>query len=268
MSLASTHDSSLARALLGTLGRFAIGAVLPALLFALWWQATERHWVAEQILPAPSLVWQSLHDLWVEGELQTHLLISAERVAFSLLLGGGVGLLAGLAMGLSPRVREYLAPTFDVVSQFPVLGWIPILIILAGIDEALKISAISIAVIVPVAVNTRQGIANIPATLFEVCRVYGMTRWQVITKLVLPAAAPSLFNGLRQAVMQAWLTLVFVELLASSEGIGYLMVWGRQLAQLDLVIVGMVVIGVVGVALDLLLRLIEARLGRWRRTAF
>jgi sulfonate transport system permease protein len=69
-------------------------------------------------------------------------------------------------------------------------------------------------------------------------------------------------------VMQAWLTLVFVELLASSEGIGYLMVWGRQLAQLDLVIVGMVVIGVVGVALDLLLRWIEARLGRWRRTAF
>jgi sulfonate transport system permease protein len=248
--------------------RFAVGAVLPALLFVLWWQAAERHWVAEQILPAPALVWQSLRELWAEGELQSHLLISAQRVGFSLLIGGGVGLVAGLAMGLSPRVREYLAPTFDVVSQFPVLGWIPLLIIFAGIDEALKISAISIAVIVPVAVNTRQGIANIPHALFEVCRVYGMNGRQVITKLVLPAAAPSLFNGFRQAVMQAWLTLVFVELLASSEGIGYLMVWGRQLAQLDLVIVGMVVIGVVGVALDLLLRLIEARLGRWRRTAF
>ena len=90
----------------------------------------------------------------------------------------------------------------------------------------------------------------------------------MIGKLVVPAAAPSLFNGFRQAVMQAWLTLVFVELLASSEGIGYLMVWGRQLAQLDLVIVGMLLIGVIGVALDLALRGLEARIGGWRRAAF
>ena len=154
------------------------------------------------------------------------------------------------------------------MSQFPVLGWIPLLIIFAGIDEALKISAISIAVVVPVVVNTLKGIANIPRAWFEVANVYRFTWQQVITRVVLPAAAPSLFNGLRQAVMQAWLTLVFVELLASSEGIGYLMVWGRQLAQLDLVMVGMLVIGLVGVALDLVLRGIEARLQRWRIAAF
>lgn len=248
--------------------RLAVGALLPALIFALWWAAATRHWVAEQILPAPALVWQSLQELWASGELQSHLAVSAWRVGAGLAIGGSAGLLLGLAMGLSARVREYLQPSFDVVSQFPVLGWIPLLIIFAGIDEALKISAISIAVVVPVAVNTRQGIAHIPAALFEVCRVYRMSRLQVVARLVLPAAAPSLFNGLRQAVMQAWLTLVFVELLASSEGIGYLMVWGRQLAQLDLVIVGMVVIGAVGVGLDLLLRLVEARLGRWRRAAF
>jgi sulfonate transport system permease protein len=149
-----------------------------------------------------------------------------------------------------------------------VLGWVPILMIFAGIDEALKISAISIAVVVPVAVNAQKGIANIPRAWFEVARVYGFTPLQVVRRVVLPAAAPSLFTGLRQAVMQAWLTLVFVELLASSEGIGYLMVWGRQLAQLDLVVVGMAVIGIVGVALDLALRLLEARLQRWRVAAF
>jgi sulfonate transport system permease protein len=85
---------------------------------------------------------------------------------------------------------------------------------------------------------------------------------------VLPSAAPSLFNGLRQGVMQAWLSLVFVELLVSSEGIGYLMVWGRQLAQIDLVIVAMLVIGAVGIALELVLRWIESRLQGWRRAAF
>jgi len=246
----------------------AVGLVLPALLYLLWLAAVQHRWLPEQILPAPDLVWQSAGELWESGELQGHLLVSARRVAWSLLIGGGVGLVLGLAMGLSRSLRAYLFPTFDVASQFPVLGWIPLLIIFAGIDEALKISAISIAVIVPVAVNTLRGIENIPAAMFEVCRVYGFTQLQVVRRLVLPAAAPSLFNGLRQAVMQAWLTLVFVELLASSEGIGYLMVWGRQLAQLDLVIVAMFVIGIVGVALDLLLRALESRVAGWRRTAF
>jgi sulfonate transport system permease protein len=122
--------------------------------------------------------------------------------------------------------------------------------------------------VVPVAINALKGIANIPRSLFEVSRVYQFTWWQVIQRVVLPSAAPSLFNGLRQGVMQAWLSLVFVELLVSSEGIGYLMVWGRQLAQIDLVIVAMLVIGAVGIALELVLRWIESRLQGWRRAAF
>ena len=246
----------------------AVGLVLPAVICALWWLAVERHWVPEQILPPPGLVWQSAQELWASGELQSHLLVSATRVGWGLVIGGAAGLVLGLAMGLSRSLRAYLFPSFDVVSQFPVLGWVPLLIIFAGIDEALKISAVSIAVAVPVAVNALKGIANIPVAMFEVCKVYRLRWWQVVTKLVVPAAAPSLFNGFRQAVMQSWLTLVFVELLASSEGIGYLMVWGRQLAQLDLVIVGMLLIGAIGVALDLALRALEARIGRWRRAAF
>jgi sulfonate transport system permease protein len=255
-------------ALLPRLWRAGAALLLPAALFSLWQLAVNRQWLPEQILPAPALVWQSLLELWQSGELQSHLLVSATRVGWSLLIGTAAGLLLGFGMGLSRTVNAYVLPTFNVVSQFPVLGWIPILIIFVGIDEALKIAAISIAVVVPVAVNAQKGIANIPRAWFEVGRVYGFSRAQVVRRVVLPAAAPSLFNGLRQAVMQAWLTLVFVELLASSEGIGYLMVWGRQLAQLDLVVVGMLVIGVIGVALDLLLRAIEARLQRWRVAAY
>jgi sulfonate transport system permease protein len=248
--------------------RCVLGLLLPASLFFLWQLAVKRQWLPEQILPAPDLVWQSFKDLWDSGELLDHLAISARRVGWGLLAGASSGLVLGFGMGLSRTVRAYLGPTFDVISQFPVLGWIPILMIFVGIDEALKIVAISIAVVVPVAVNAQKGIANIPRALFEVGRVYRFTPAQVVLRVVLPAAAPSLFTGLRQAVMQAWLTLVFVELLASSEGIGYLMVWGRQLAQLDLVVVGMLLIGAVGVVLDLVLRTIEARVQRWRVAAF
>lgn len=250
------------------LGHTALGLVLPALLLALWWQATARHWVPEQLLAPPQLVWQTLLELWDTGDLQSHLGYSAARVGWSLLLGGSAGLLLGFGMALSAGLRAYLYPTFSVLAQFPVLGWIPLLIIFAGIDEALKVSAISIAVVVPVTLNTLKGIAQIPRPLLEVSRVFRFSLGQVVWRVVLPAAAPSLFTGLRQAVMQAWLSLVFVELLASSEGIGYLIVWGRQLAQPDLIVAGMLVIGTVGVLLDVALRAIESRLQGWRRPAF
>ncbi|RZI84790.1 MAG: ABC transporter permease [Rubrivivax sp.] len=262
------HWADAVQKVLHRLGIIAAGLILPALIYGLWTVATQKRWLPEQILPEPALVWQSFKELWESGELQGHLAISASRVGWSLLIGGSIGLVLGFAMGLSKTAHAYLFPTFDVMSQFPVLGWIPLLIIFAGIDEPLKVSAISISVVVPVAINAFKGIANIPRALFEVSRVYRFTWPQVIQRVVLPAAAPSLFNGLRQAVMQAWLSLVFVELLVSSEGIGYLMVWGRQLAQIDLCIVAMLVIGAIGIVLELVLRWVESRLQGWRRAAF
>jgi sulfonate transport system permease protein len=261
-----------ARVALGAVGQWTVfvaaGLILPAFIVLLWWVAAERRWVPEQLLPAPALVWQTLRELWASGDLRSNLAFSASRVAWSLLIGGSAGLLLGFGMGLSRTLRAYVYPSFNVVAQFPVLGWVPLLIIFAGIDEALKISAISIAVVVPVTINALNGIANIPLPLLEVSRVYRFNPLQVLWRVVLPAAAPSLFTGLRQALMQAWLALVFVELLASSEGIGYLIVWGRQLSQPDLVVAGMVVIGAVGVLLDLTLRRLESRLQGWRRSAF
>lgn len=245
-----------------------LGLILPALLFALWWIATERHWVAEQILPPPAFVWDSLKYVLESGELLDHVKFSAVRVAWSLLIGGSAGLLLGFGMGLSPTFKAYVFPTFDVLAQLPVLGWIPLLIIFVGIEEPLKVTAVSIAVVVPVALSTLSGIANIPKALLEVGRVYQFGAFQVIHRIVLPAAAPSLFTGLRQGVMQAWISVIFVELLSSSEGLGFLMAYSRSLSQIDMVIVAMLAIGVVGIAIELALRLIESRLQGWRRSAF
>lgn len=246
----------------------ALGLILPALLYALWWTAADRRWIAEQILPSPAFVWESFGIVWESGELQGHIVHSTRRAALSLLLGGGVGLLLGFAMGLSRQVRAYLYPSFNALSQLPVLGWIPLLIIFVGIEEGLKLWAISIAVVVPVALSALNGIANIPAALLEVARVYRFSAWQTLTRVVLPATTPALFTGLRQGVMQAWLTTIFVELLSSSEGLGFFMSYSRSLSQIDMVIVSMFAIGVLGIAIELALRLIESRLQGWRRGAF
>lgn len=254
----------LGRALLTLL----LALILPLALFGLWWVTAEHHWIAEQILPSPAFVWESFQIVWDSGELLGHVKFSASRVAWSLLIGGGAGLILGFAMGLSPRIKAYVFPTFHVLSQLPVLGWIPLLIIFVGIEEALKLSAISIAVVVPVTLNTLNGIDNIPKALLEVGRVYGFSTSQVIRRIVLPATVPSLFTGLRQGVMQAWLTVIFVELLSSSEGLGFFMAYSRSIAQIDMVIVAMFVIGTVGVLIELGLRAIESRLHGWRKTAF
>jgi sulfonate transport system permease protein len=248
--------------------KVALALILPLALYGLWWITAERHWIAEQILPSPAFVWESFTIVWDSGELVGHVKYSAARAGWSLLIGGGAGLLLGFAMGLSSTIRAYLFPTFNALAQLPVLGWIPLLIIFVGIEEGLKLSAISIAVVVPVTLNTLQGIAQIPKSLLEVGQVYGFTTRQVITRIVLPATVPSLFTGLRQGVMQAWLTVIFVELLSSSEGLGFFMAYSRAIAQIDMVIVAMFVIGAAGVVLELALRLIESRLATWRRTAF
>lgn len=244
----------------------AVGLLLPLAALGLWQFAVAHEWIAIQLLPPPELVWQSLRDLWESGDLTHNLTVSLTRIGWSVLIGSTIGWLLGFSIGLSKTARAYLYPSFEVFSQFPVVGWIPILIIFLGIDEGLKIAAISIAVVVPVTVATYKGIVNIPRNLLEVAQVYRFSSTQVLLRVVLPAALPSLFSGFRQGIMQAWLALVFVELLASSEGLGYLMVWGRQLMQLDLVFVGVIVIGIVGVALDLILRWLESHLQSWRHT--
>lgn len=253
---------------LHVLGNLLLGLILPGLLFGLWWLAADRQWIAEQILPSPAFVWESLQYVLDSGELLGHIKYSAARVGWSLLIGGSVGVVLGFGMALSSTFKAYVQPTFNALSQLPVLGWIPLLIIFVGIDEALKISAVSIAVVVPVALSAYHGIANIPRALLEVGRVYQFSPLQIIARVVLPAAAPAFFTGLRQGVMQAWLSVIFVELLSSSEGLGFFMAYSRQLSQIDMVIVAMLAIGVVGIAIELALRLIESRLQRWRRTAF
>lgn len=245
------------------LKRIGIGIVFPLLLLTLWQVATERVWLPPQLLPAPAFVWVTLLDMLSSGELLTHLSASLKRVAWSIAIGGSIGLAIGFAMGLSKTAKAYLYPSFSLFSQFPVIAWSPLMIIFFGIDEALKISTITVAVIVPFAVATYKGIQNVPTKLMEIGRIYQFSFTQTLLRIALPAALPAVLGGVRQGCMQAWLALVFVELLASSEGLGYLLVYARNLMQLDVVMVCMATIGLVGLLFDAALGCIERRFGNW-----
>ena len=247
---------------------WGLALLFPLAVLLLWALAAQRSWIAPQVLPSPQAVASTLLELVVSGEMQDNLLISAQRVLWGFGVGAAAGLTLGVCMGLSPRFKDYVHPLFKAFSQVPVLGWLPLLMLLVGIDEALKVILIAKAALVPVALNTSQGIESVPNRYVEVARVFRFTRGQLLRKVVFPAAAAPIWSGIRLGFTNAWLALVVVELLASSEGLGFMIVYGRQLFQLDMVMAAVIVVGAVGLALDKALALIEAYLLRWRRVGF
>jgi sulfonate transport system permease protein len=249
----------LARALRG-----AAGLALPVALLVLWSIACKHDWAPPQILPAPDAVRDTFVDEIRSGELWSNVRISLERVLVGFTLGSGAGLVLGAAMGLSRRIEEYVYPLFNALSQVPVLAWVPLAMLILGIGESLKIVFIAFAALLPVAVNTLKGFRGVPKAYLDVAAAFAFSPRQSLRRVVLPAAVPSIFVGLRTGLTQAWLSLVTVELLASSEGIGFLVVWGRQLFQLDLVLVAIVTIGAVGLVLDMSLAALERHFLRWR----
>lgn len=246
------------------LASIALGLVVPLGLLVAWAAAAASGWLPEQILPAPRIVAETLVEMVRSGEFAQHAGISGLRVLAGFSLGAGLGLLLGAAMGLSRRIEDYVQPLFTALAQVPTLGWIPLLMLFLGIGETLKVVVIAKAALVPVTLNTAAGIRAIPEGYREVARAYRFTRVQTLRRLILPASVPPVFTGIRYGLTKAWTALVAVELLASAEGLGYLLVWGRQMFWLDTMIVAMALIGLVGVAMDAVLARIEARLQLWR----
>ncbi|WP_258598188.1 ABC transporter permease [Mesorhizobium sp. AR07] len=218
----------------------------------------------EQILPPPWIVFDTLLDGIQDGSLLSSTVTSLERVAEGFGAGALVGLVFGTAVGLSKTLREFVDPLFLALSQVPTLGWMPIVILIVGIDEGLKVIVIGWSAFIPVVLNTSQGVRDVPEAYVELGRVLSFSRWSKLTTIVLPSAVPSIFTGLREGLANGWQTLVAVELIASFEGLGYLMAYGRQLFQLELVLSAMIVVGLIGLVIHGLLTLAENHLQRWR----
>ncbi len=246
----------------------AMAWIVPLALLAIWYVASEWHLVSVVLLPPPQSVGLTLYELIENGDITANLSISMQRVLTGFAAGAVVGLALGIGMGLSPLVKDYLYPMVHLFAQVPILGWLPLLMMLVGIGEALKLVLVGKAVLVPVALNTLSGLEGVPRAYAEVARIFGFSRWQMLARVIFPAALPQIWNGLRFGLMKAWLALVAVELLASSEGIGFMTAYGRQLMQLDVVLAAVVVVGLVGWGIDRLLTRVESRLLRWRPDGF
>lgn len=248
------------------IGRRLLPWLLPLGLLVLWCAASKWHWTSKQVLPAPALVWQSAVEL-ASGDLWLNVWISLKRLAAGVAAGVLGGALLGAWLGSNRLAERMVLPTFVALAQVPTLAWIPLFMLCFGIGEALKLVVLVKAVVVPVTLHTLVGVRDAQPRLREAATVLGLSRSERIRLLMIPAALPAFLAGVRLALAAGWASLLAVELLASSEGLGYLMVWARQLFMLDIVFVCIAVIGLLGLAMDRGLGALERRLVFWPHPA-
>ena len=240
------------------------GLVLPVGAIALWWLLSSLDLVNSALLVSPCKVLATAADQVVSGRLWRALSASLAREATGFGIGTALGLLLGALLGLSPLANRIVGPSFNTFKQISLFAWIPLISVWFGLGDVAKVVFLSLAALVPVVVNTCDGIRTTPAPLLEVARVYGYTRWQTLTQVVLPAALPSIFTGIYLALIYSWLATIGAEyLLVAGRGIGNTLIEGSEHFQMDLVIFGMFVIGLVGWSMNAAARAIERRLARW-----
>ncbi len=242
----------------------ASALIAPLLLLGLWQAACMTGLFPAQILVPPSAVGETLATMARSGDLQRHVGDSLYRLVIGFLIGGFAGLAFGAAIALSRLAEAAFSPLFLTLWQVPIIAFVPIMVIFLGIDEPFKIAVVAIAAFFPVALATFDGIRGVPKAWFEVARVYRTRLPDLIWRILVPATIPAVLTGLRVAITRAWVVLVAAELLAADSGIGQMMEMGRQLFQIDVVLAGVVVSGLIGFLLDRGARAIEQRATRWQ----
>ncbi|MET0726100.1 MAG: ABC transporter permease [Leifsonia sp.] len=235
------------------------GAIIPVLILLAWHYASTTGLVPISQLPSPEMVWLAAVDLAQRGLLGLYVAISTQRVLVGFAIGGGLGLIVGAVVGLSRLADILLAPTLGAIRAVPSLAWIPLLILWFKIGEESKIILIAIGAFFPVYTIVASALRHVDRHLIEAGRAFGLSGARLFTTVQLPAVVPSVISGLRLALAQSWLFLVAAELIASSMGLGFLLLDSGQNGRIDRIFLAIILLALLGKATDALVGVFE----RW-----
>ncbi|WP_255631515.1 ABC transporter permease subunit [Caballeronia sp. dw_19] len=249
-----------------------LSAVSVAAIAVLWWAATAFHWVPPLFLPSPQAVWSAFIDAWngrIQGglPLSEHLLWSAIRVFGAFALASVTAVPVGILMGVSRIARGLLDPPLEFYRPLPPLAYLPLVVIWFGIDETAKLIVIYLACFAPIAMAARAGARSATAEQVNAAYSLGGSFGQVVRFVVLPAALPEILTGLRIAIGFGWTTLVAAEMVAATAGLGQMVLNASSFLRTDVVVMGIVLIGLIAWTFDLGMRALERRLVPWRGKA-
>jgi sulfonate transport system permease protein len=238
----------------------------PVVLVGLWCLGSATGMLDERTLSAPWTVVETGKQLIEDGKLQENILTSLHRAALGLFFGTVAGVVVAVLSGLS-RVGEALIDgPVQIKRSIPTLALIPLLILWFGIGEQMKVITIALGVFIPVYIHTHNGLRTIDARYVELAETSDVSRGGFLRHVVLPGAMPGFLLGMRFAVTGALLALVVVEQFNATSGIGYMITLAKTYGQTDVIVVGLVVYGALGLLADGAVRLVQRRALSWRRT--
>lgn len=244
------------------MGRFAV----PLVLLAAWWAATASGAIKSYQLASPQEVVRELGDLASSGLLWRDLGASIERVAAGFAIALVLAVVLGSLVGGSRATERAVDPTLQAIRAVPSLAWVPLILLWLGIGETAKITLVAIGAFFPIYVALVSGIHGVDRKLVEVGTMFGLSRLALIARVLVPATLPQLLVGARIGLTQAWLFLVAAELLAATNGLGFLLTDGQQTARTDEILVAIVLFAVCGKLSESGMRRLEKRLVGWTDT--
>ena len=245
-----------------------ISAVTVVALVALWWLASHLRWLPPLLLPTPEVVFQRLYESaageLTDAPLAEHFGWSMFRVFTAFIAACVTAIPIGVAMGVSRVLRGIFDPPIEFYRPLPPLAYLPLIVIWFGIDELSKILLIYLACFAPLAMSARAGVRSVSQEQIHAAYSMGATKWQVIWHVVVPAAMPEILTAMRIAIGFGWTTLVAAEMVAANKGLGQMVLNASNFLRTDIVIMGIIVIGVVAYLFDLLMRYVERVVVPWK----
>ena len=248
---------------LGARGLQLLSWLAPVLLVIVWEWLAQAGWLSPQVLPAPSKVMRTAFKLATTGTLLNDLGVSLLRAAAGFTIGAAVGAGLGILVGFSRIAEAAIDRSVQMIRAIPFLAALPLVIVWLGVGEAEKIFLVALGVTFPIYINTVLGIRQVDPKLIELGRVQGLGAIQLIRRIILPGALPSILTGVRYALATAWLALVVAETIGAQSGIGFLAMDAREFLRTDVIVLTIVIYALIGVAADGIARFLERRLLAW-----
>lgn len=243
-----------------------ISALVFVLFLGAWEGFSRLGWISRLFFPAPSKIIGSLLSMIVSGKLMINLFSTLERLGLGFLLGAIPGLVLGLFMGWSPRLRRIVDPFIAAFHPLPKIAIFPIIMVIFGIGELSKIVAIALSTFFPILINSMAGVRQLSPVYFEVTRNYGANLWKTLRRVVIPGSLPSILSGIRVALNLAMVITITVELLSANQGLGVIIWFAWQTMRIEELYASLVVTAVLGILINVILYYLSSKLVPWSAT--
>jgi NitT/TauT family transport system permease protein len=248
---------------LGPLPYLAIAVALFVLMFLAWWMAARVHLASSFFLPSPAQVWHRAVQLARDGTLWQDTKISVVRISIGWLISTALGVPVGILLGTMRPVEAALEPPIDFIRYMPAVAFVPLTIVWVGVGETQKYLIIFIGTFFQQALLVMDNVKRVPHEYVDIGRTLGMRESSILTRIVIPAAAPALWDTLRITIGWAWTWLVVAELVAANDGLGHRIMTAQRFFETDTIFVAILTIGILGLCVDQTMKIVGARLFRW-----